>query len=375
MRMKRLAAASLFVAVLMGCQKKNEIPTVAKTQKAAASAVPSSPVIPPVASGVTPAPAKASEQHAPAQSSAPPKYPTLAQVLATADLKPSADVVNDLDQSITSYAALPDDRDVYLIAYYWNLPSGMLEDPLRVLSFNRKTQEWKSVQLALGNDQIGHSECTGSVLGAHSLSGAFLLDTHINPSAGCLVILDRNLAFQNALYGWYLAAIGDNQIVFERSEVHFATVHPAEVVLYDITTKHETPLFPRKPFQRIRAEYAAKLQEFYRTHQGWCRENNDPCDAETADSSVRGEVAVNEREHALTFVVSYDRIQDFEGPVQKPDGPGEVVYVYRDVSDEAKLDYREMLLSDVEKRFGKVPLRSLLEPATLDEIFGRAASK
>ena len=29
-----------------------------------------------------------------------------------------------------------------------------------------------------------------------------------------------------------------------------------------------------------------------------------------------------------------------------------------------------MLLSDVEKRFGKLSLRSLLEPAALQEIFG-----
>lgn len=35
--------------------------------------------------------------------------------------------------------------------------------------------------------------------------------------------------------------------------------------------------------------------------------------------------------------------------------------------------YREMLLGDVERRFGKVPLRSLLEPAALQEIFGGGA--
>ena len=88
------------------------------------------------------------------------------------------------------------------------------------------------------------------------------------------------------------------------------------------------------------------------------------------DSALQGEVVVNEREHALAFVISYDRIQAFAGPVQKPEGPEKVVYVYRRVNDEAQLDYREMLLSDVEKRFGKLSLRSLLEPAALQEIFG-----
>lgn len=282
------------------------------------------------------------------------------------------EVVKDLDHPITSYAALPNNRDFYLIAYYWRVPSGMLEDPLRVLSFNRQTEEWQNAQLMLGGDQIAHSECVGSILGAHSLTSAFLLDTHINPSAGCLVILDRNLSFRNALYGWYLAAVDDTRIVFQRSEVHFAAVHPAELALYDLTTKQETSLFPRKPFQRIRSEYTAKLRDFYRTHEEWCRENNDPCEPETVDSSLEGEIAVNHREHALAFVIdydSYDRFRGSSGLVQKPVNPGKVVYVYRYVNDEAKLDYREMLVSDVEKRFGKLSLRALLEPTVLQEIF------
>jgi HEAT repeat protein len=171
-------------------------------------------------------------QQSAAPASAQPTQQTLAEVLGAAGLKPAADAVRDLDQAITSYAVL-NDRDVYLIAYYWNLPSGMLEDPLRVLSFNRQTAEWKSAQLILGSDQISHAECLGSVLRAHAVRSAFLLDTHINPSAGCLVILERNLAFRNALYGWYLATLNGSQIVFQRSEVHFAAVHPAELAAID----------------------------------------------------------------------------------------------------------------------------------------------
>jgi hypothetical protein len=59
-----------------------------------------------------------------------------------------------------------------------------------------------------------------------------------------------------------------------------------------------------------------------------------------------------------------------QGQVQKPGGPGKVVYVYRHVNDETRLDYREMLFSEVENHSGKLFLRSLLEPAALQEIFG-----
>jgi len=369
--MKRLIVLSLSVAVLTGCKKKlNEVPTGAKPQQAVASTPRFAPVPPSVVPAETPLPAKTVERRSPSQSSTAPKDPTLAQVLAAAGLTPSATDVKDLDNTITSYTAIPDDRNTYFIAYYWSLPSGRLEDPLRVLSFNRQTEEWKSAQLTLGGDEIGYSECVGSVLRAHSLPNAFLLDTHINPSAGCLLILDRNFAFRNALFGWYLAAMGDTRIIFHRSEVHFAAVHPAELALYDLKTNRETPLFPRKPFQRIRSNYIANLREFYRTHEEWCNEKNDPCDPESVDSSLRGDIAVNQREHALAFVISYDRFKDVEGPVQKPEDPGDVVYVYRDVDDEAKLDYREILLSDVERRFGKLSLPRLLEPVALQEIFG-----
>src|SRR5262249_14340150 len=107
-----------------------------------------------------------------------------------------------------------------------------------------------------------------------------------------------------------------------------------------------------------------------RTHQEWCNKNNDPCDPEVVDSRLEAEVAVNDSENALAFVISYKHDQDFEGPVQRPDGPAAVAYVYRNVNDEAKLDYREVLLSELEKRFGKVPLRSLLESSALRKIFG-----
>ena len=316
--MSRLVMAWCLVLVMLSaCEKKqHDVPASAKPEKAAASAAPISSAT--VVSGETSSPARTSEQQSRAPSSLPRKEQTLLQVLAAAGLKPSPEVVKDLDQPITSYADL-NDHGMFLIAYYLSLPSGMLEDPLRLLSFDRKTEEWRSAQVMLGGEQIGHSECLGSVLGVHAVPSAFLLDTHINPSAGCLVILDHNLAFRNALYGWYLTTLNDAQIVFQRSEVHFAAVHPAELALYDVTTYHETPLFPRKPFQAIRRAYTAKLQDFYRTHQEWCKESNDPCDTERVDSALQGEVVVNEREHALAFVISYDRIQAFAGPVQKPE--------------------------------------------------------
>ncbi len=49
----------------------------------------------------------------------------------------------------------------------------------------------------------------------------------------------------------------------------------------------------------------------------------------------------------------------------------EVVYVYRNVGDPRRIEYKEMLLSDLRARFGELPLAAYLDPALLGKIFGR----
>jgi hypothetical protein len=147
-------------------------------------------------------------------------------------------------------------------------------------------------------------------------------------------------------------------------------VHPTELALYNWRTKRDTPLFPRKPFQAIRLAYIEGLREFFSKRQEWCSKNHDPCNPEEMDSTLVGDVAINDSEHALAFLISYEQIQITEGE-QKPSLPGKVVYVIRNVNDPAKIDYREILLADIEARFGKVSLSGLLESKRLAEVFRR----
>jgi outer membrane lipopolysaccharide assembly protein LptE/RlpB len=90
------------------------------------------------------------------------------------------------------------------------------------------------------------------------------------------------------------------------------------------------------------------------------------------DSSLEGKVVTDDREHALAFVISYE-LQGFGQDEQKPGGPAQVVYVYRHVNEEAKMEYREMLWSELRERAGNVPLERLVEPAILEKIFGAEA--
>ena len=71
----------------------------------------------------------------------------------------------------------------------------------------------------------------------------------------------------------------------------------------------------------------------------------------------------------MAFLISYEQIQLVQGEVEKPDGPKDVLPVYRRVGEEAKLEYREMLLGDAKARFGDLSLENLLKPEALQKIF------
>lgn len=294
---------------------------------------------------------------------------TLRQAIAAQGLTPDENIVQNLDKPITSGAQL-DDSARFVIAYYIDDGSNALRPPLYIDRYDRKLQKWESVALGQAHSKSSDIDvnCLGSVLSISALGDRLLLDTHLSPSAGCALILSQNLKVEAGVYGWYLGQIGGDEIIYHRSEIHFASEHPAEIALFNLRTKRDLTLFPRKPYQAIRLALIAQLKEFFQTHEDWCNKFNDPCDPDWFDSSLEGEVATGAEKDALAFVISYEQ-QAFPREIQKPSGPKNVLYVYRHVNDEAKMEYREMLLTEAKERFGDMPLQELLKPEVLQKIF------
>src|ERR1700746_3682239 len=73
---------------------------------------------------------------------------------------------------------------------------------------------------------------------------ASYLGTHLNPSAGCTIVLSRDLAVQGVLPGWVLALFADGAIVYQRSQVHFAPTHYAELFLHDDPHHRDVQIYP-----------------------------------------------------------------------------------------------------------------------------------
>ena len=295
---------------------------------------------------------------------------TLREVLAAEKLPLDANTLHNLDAKISSGAELHD-AEQFVIAYYVLDSTGQLTPPIFVDVYDRSAGRWRSgeIKAAVAKEEGLDVDCFGSVLGISAFSDLLVLETHINPSAGCELVLSRDLKLKTSLYGWMIGHFVDGGIVYHRSQVHFETVHPAEIAFYDPATGKDFTIFPHKPLPQVRLQLIEELREFFKTHQDYCQKANDPCDAEYFDSSIQGKAVTDDREHAIAFAVTYE-VQGFGQDEQKPGGPAEVVYVYRHVNDEAKMEYREMLWSDVRERVGNVPLEKLVEPPILEKIFG-----
>lgn len=300
---------------------------------------------------------------------------TLREILAAEQLPADAEKIRNLDKRITSGSELRY-ASRFLIAYYVYDPSERLNPPMFLDLYDRRTRQWtsRSIESATANWNGIDVDCLGSVLGIKAFSDFVLLDTHLSPSAGCVLILSSDLKLRGSLCGWVLGKFGENEVIYERSQVHFAAVHPAEVAIYDLRGKRDETIFPPKTPTAIRQARIEQLREFYKTHEKWCRENNDPCDPEQFDSELEDRVATDDREKSLAFIISYEQIQMFQGE-QKPSGPKQVVYIYRHVGDEKKIEFREMLMEESRILFGDVPLENLLQPAVLTTIFEGAHSR
>jgi hypothetical protein len=260
-----------------------------------------------------------------------------------------------------------DDRQ-FVTAYYLAGPNGALDQPLYLDRYDRDTRTWLSKRLESTGDPGFETWCLGAVLEIHSFGEYLLVDTHINPSAGCTLVVDRNLRLRTSLYGWFIAGLGAERIIYHRSEIHFFPVHELAIAMYDLHSGEDVTLFPQKPDPPIRAQLIGRLKAFFASHQAWCREHNHPCNAEQIDSELASEVAANPATDALAFLVSYETQVYQASEVQIPDGPKRVLYVYRHVGGRER-EFREIPIEAQNSPERQQDLGKFLTPERLDEIF------
>jgi len=247
----------------------------------------------------------------------------------------------ELDRPITSYA-VRDDPGLFVIAYYSDNGG-----PIRVRLFDKASRRWRSRDLR-------HD--TGSITGIHISQNYILLDTHVNPSAGHLLVLTKSLELREALSGWFLAIFEDETVVFHNSLVHFAPTHSAEVSVYDPRTRRQRKIYPLRPYQAVRRAHIERLRAAWKQRgEEWFARNNHHMDPERFTNYLRGAVALDNPTRSLAFVAAYDGADLGSGDI-------EVAYVYRNIAAGRDPEYREFVA-------GAGSPAEWLKPGAVERIF------
>jgi hypothetical protein len=239
---------------------------------------------------------------------------TLRDALARSRIPVAGRQPDDLKRRITSYATL-DEPQVFVIGYYLEDGSGARGETLYVDLYRKGEGAWVTRHFereAAGGGE-GRPAFGGSVTRISRCGGAFLIETHVNPSAAYTLVLGEDLAYRDSIYGWPLAAFRSGLVIYQNSEVHFAPTHYVEVSVYDVGTGKHWLIYPRQPYspvrqaqiEKIRAAYARRGAEWFKTH-------NHHGNPELFDTFLQGEVAANETTHSLVFRIAFDNTDTWD---------------------------------------------------------------
>lgn len=296
-------------------------------------------------------------------------WPTLAEVLHQNSLPFSPPDV-DTATTITSYGVL-NEPSQFVIAYYQYNGTDFLTPPLHVLRYDKTARQWYRREFNEGEVNVpftagltpGQKPMVEDCFGSASIStaaGLLLIGTHLSPSAECTIILASNLKLVSAFSGWKIAALG-SEILFERSEVHFAPTHPLRLALLDPATGRERNLFPPAN-DRLRKEFQQRLAAL--RNYDWCRVHNASCDPQEMSTDL-GRIAVNADAEAVAIELTFSS-EGFGPTAESQLGSEKCFYVFKLTP---RLKYREFRESDLQRMFGIADPDTLVRPQVLRGIF------
>ncbi len=199
--------------------------------------------------------------------------------------------------------------DLFAIAFYYRDPndSNRMLDTLEVIVLDKATGTWK--RRAFDAEHMAGLFKTadpgpgpGSVMNVWHTRRYLLIDTHLTPSAGTIIVLTRALEPTAMLYGWTLFTLANESIVYHASNMHFAPTHDLNVRMYDPRSGKTRTIYPTKPYDPPRREFIELTRKAYaRYGDDWFRQHNHHKDAEQFNSRWGQLWIVDERTNAMAF--------------------------------------------------------------------------
>jgi hypothetical protein len=231
-------------------------------------------------------------------------------------------------QAITSFA-VSKGGSALLLAYYDYDGSTALPPLLHVFHFDRTNGRSKRADLRgqeVPPDRVMDKlpgVCLGSALSISEQDGLIAIDTHISPSAGCVLLLSPDLELKAVLPGTLFGRLG-NQLIVAGNTIHFAPTHPGTLGVFDPALKQLTPIYPAAGDQR-RIAFSKRLQA-HLPSPAWCREFNNACDPKNFTTDIFN-VKVDVPRSAFSFDAAM-RPQGFGKDAETAIPPQTVHYEY-----------------------------------------------
>lgn len=278
----------------------------------------------------------------------------------------------DLGKQLTSGVAVDSNRARVIATYVDD--GGRFSNTLYVFRFDKLLQSWNAAELKWptqsANGSLGSAPCQGgSIVRIEQANNFIYLDGHITPSASCTLVVTQELQYYDTVYGWVVGVFANDAVVYEHSQIHFAPTHFVEMSIYNPSKRTHRKIYPAKPYQRVRQRHITRVKAAYarccrnappKNCGGYFEVRNHHCNAELFDNSLKDQVVINDATDSLTFLAVFDDIV-----AEKL----EVVYVYRSVTRGKRVEYREFLLSDLQRKYGSLPIGKYLDSVMLRKIF------
>ncbi len=250
---------------------------------------------------------------------------TLEQLLKQENITYDQNVIKNLDKEISSSEIL-NDTNYFCAAYYPSDDPNLRNQKFCVTLLNKKQGKWIQRDIEFKEILSNKPVRPNAIMRINYSKNYFYIYTHINPSAGYLIILDKDLSFAGGVFGWLEAVFIEDSIIYHNNQIHFAPTHYSELSLYNISTKVDQKIYPMKPYQQVRLEHIDKVKAAYE-EKGfeWFAVNNHHMNPELFNNSISGDVITNSQTQSFAFTVKYDNTDYIsEKELLKLDGFGEL---------------------------------------------------
>ena len=202
----------------------------------------------------------------------------------------------DLDRKLTS-SAFGTSPDAFVAAYYFQDElEGQGLGPLHVSVFDRVRRQWVHKQNIIAEVEKLGMMAGGSVLGVVVHPKIVLLDTHVSPSAGFTLVLDRSLDVVTSLAGYRAHVTNEGSIWYFGDMVHFADTHQETLKIFDLARRREFEVFPGAGPSPLAEGYRRQIKAVY---------DRLPDNLRTPDFDRSIRSVVDRHSASFAFVVGY----------------------------------------------------------------------